>query len=140
MPVDQKVQMLAGVPLFAGLKAKELEHIAQLCDEVTLKNGQVVAREGSTGSEFFVVLDGSVSVERAGVHLRDMGPGEFFGELALLGHVPRTATVTCTSDGEFLVLNRGEFNQLLADFPSIQGAVLQALASRLARLEPEPPH
>jgi CRP-like cAMP-binding protein len=138
--MDQKLQVLAGVPLFAGLPAKELEQISRICDQVSLKAGHVVAREGTGGSEFFVILDGTVAVTKEGEHLRDMGRGEFFGELSLLGHVPRTATVTCTTDGEFLVLGRREFSQLLADYPSIQGAVLQALATRLATLAPDHTH
>jgi CRP-like cAMP-binding protein len=138
--MDQKLQVLAGVPLFAGLPGRELEEIGRLCDEVSLKAGHVIAREGTSGSEFFVILDGTVAVTKGGEHLRDMGRGDFFGELALLGHVPRTASVTCTTDGEFLVLGRREFSQLLADYPSIQGAVLQALASRIATLAPDHTH
>jgi len=88
----------------------------------------------------FDVLDGTVAVTQNGDHLRDLGRGDFFGELALLGHVPRTASVTCTTDGEFLVLGRREFSQLLADYPSIQGAVLQALATRIAGLAPADTH
>jgi CRP-like cAMP-binding protein len=134
--MDQKLQMLANVPLFDGLGHRDLEEIGRLCDEVDLPAGRTVARQGASGSEFFVILDGTVSVDRDGAHLRDLGPGDFFGELALLGHVPRTASVTTTTDSRFLVLARPEFNVLLKDFPSIQAAVLQCLASRIATMEP----
>src|SRR4051794_38890435 len=135
--MDHKLQVLAQVPLFAELPRKELEAIGRLCDEVSLKAGYVVAREGTSGSEFFVIVSGTAAVSQGGAHLRDLGPGDFFGELALLGHVARTATVMCTSDGDYLVIGRREFNQLLADYPTIQSAVLQALASRIATLAPD---
>lgn len=138
--MDQKLEMLAKVPLLARLEKRDLEQVSRVCDEVDLPAGRVVTKQGSWGEEFFVIVDGAVTVDRDGKHLRDMGPGDFFGELALLAKIPRTASVTCTAPSRFLVLGHREFNGLVASYPSIQTAVLHALATRIAGLEPEAHH
>ena len=138
--MDQKVELLSKVPLLAGLDRKELTQVAQICDEVDLPPGRVLMKQGSYGSEFYVIISGSVTVERDGKHLRDMGPGDFLGELALLGNIARTATATCVDAGRFLVLGHREFNSLLAEYPTIQTAVLHAVAQRMVALEPDQPH
>lgn len=138
--MDQKVELLSKVPLLASLDRKDLTQVAQICDEVDLPAGRVLMKQGSYGSEFFVIISGSVRVERDGQHLRDMGPGDFLGELALLGNIARTATATCIDAGRFLVLGHREFSSLLAQYPSIQTAVLHAVAQRMVALEPDQPH
>ena len=138
--MDEKLTLLSRVPLLAGLERKELEEVGRLADEVELPEGRVVAREGASGEEFFVIIEGSVRIERAGVRLADLGPGDFFGELAMLGKIPRTATATCSTACRFLVVGHREFNSLLASYPSIQNAVLHAVAERLARLDAEQAH
>lgn len=135
--MDQKLELLSKVPLLAGLDRRGLEEIGRLADEVDLPAGRVVARQGSSGHEFFVIIDGTVRIERDGELLREMGPGDFFGELALLGKVGRTATATCVTACRLLVVGHREFHALLAGFPAIQGAVLQSVAKRIARLESE---
>ncbi len=136
--MDQKLELLSKVPLLAALDRHGLEEVGRLADEVDLPAGRAVARQGSSADEFFVIVEGSVRIERDGEHLRDLGPGEFFGELALLGKVPRTATATCTTACRLLVIGHREFHTLLSDFPTIQGAVLEAVARRIARLEGGP--
>jgi len=138
--MDEKLKLLSKVPLLAGLDRKDLEEVGRLADEVDLPEGRVAARQGTSGEEFFVIIDGVVRIERDGEHLRDLGPGDFFGELAMLGKVPRTATATCATPCRFLVVGHREFNSLLANYPSIQGAVLHAVAERIARLEPNQAH
>ena len=138
--MDEKLELLAKVPLLAGLDRKDLEKVGRICDEVDLPAGRVVAKQGSYGSEFFVILSGTVRIERDGEHLRDLADGEFFGELAMLANVARTATATCVTDCRFLVLGGREFNSLLAQFPTIQHAVLHAVAQRVLILEPDQPH
>ncbi|HYH92287.1 MAG TPA: cyclic nucleotide-binding domain-containing protein [Candidatus Saccharimonadales bacterium] len=138
--MDQKLDMLGKVPLFAGLQRRDLEQVGRECDEVDLPAGRVIAKQGSWAEEFFIILDGTVDVTRDDKHLADLGPGDFFGEMALLGKIPRTATVTATTAVKVLVLGHREFNSVLASHPSIQSAVLQALASRVATLEPERHH
>lgn len=138
--MDMKVELLSKVPLLAGLDKKHLQQVAQICDEVDLPAGRVLMRQGATGSEFYVIVAGSVRVERDGRHLRDLGPGEFLGELALVSDMPRTATATCLDAGRFIVLGHREFHSLMDEYPAIQAKVLQAVAQRLATLEPEQAH
>lgn len=133
--MDQKVELLSRVPLLAALDRRGLNEVARLADEVDLPAGRVVTRQGASAAEFFVIIEGTVRVDRDGEHLRDLGPGDFFGELSLLGEVPRTATVTCITPCRLLVVGHREFHALLGKFPTIQAAVLDALGRRIARLE-----
>jgi CRP/FNR family cyclic AMP-dependent transcriptional regulator len=138
--MDQKESMLAKVPLFSAMKGRELAELARNCDEIDVQTGRVLAQEGKSGQEFFVLIDGRVGIDRGGAHLRDLGPGDFFGELALLSQGPRTATATALTDSRLLVLTRQQFNSLLVLHPPIQEAVLESVAERLARLEPDQPN
>jgi CRP-like cAMP-binding protein len=135
--MDQKLALLAGVPLLARLGRKDLEAVARLTDEVDLPAGKVVVQQGAYGTEFFVVIDGALSVEHDGARIADLGPGAFFGELALLAKIQRTATVTTTEPTRLLVIGARAFTTLLRDYPSIQEAVLHALAERMARIDTE---
>lgn len=134
---DQKLEMLSKVPLLSGLTSADIAKVGRICDEVDLPAGKVVIRQGAFAAEFYVIVDGTVSIERDGRALGTMGPGEFFGELAMLANIPRTATGTCVTDCRFLVLDARSFNQLLTDYPKIQHKVLHALAQRVALLERE---
>jgi len=138
--MDQKLELLAKVPLLSGLDRKDLQEVGRVCDEVDLPEGRVVARQGGHAEEFFVIVDGTVRIDRDGQHLRDLGAGDFFGELALLAKIPRTATATCITPCRLLVLGHGEFNGLLARYPTVQASVLHALAERVALLEHDPRH
>jgi CRP-like cAMP-binding protein len=138
--MDQKVEMLSRVPLLSGLDRKDLVQVAQICDEVDLPAGRVLMKQGAYAGEFYVIITGHVRVERDGAHLRDLGPGEFLGELALLGNIARTATATCIDDGRFLVLGHREFHSLLAQYPTIQGSILHAVAERMVVHEPDQVH
>ena len=138
--MDQKVELLSRVPLLAGLDRKDLVQVAQICDEVDLPAGRVLMKQGAYAGEFYVIISGNVSVERDGAHVRDLGPGEFLGELALLGNIARTATATCIDDGRFLVLGHREFHSLLSQYPTIQGAILHAVAERMVAHEPDQVH
>lgn len=133
--MDQKLAVLAGVPLLAGLSPKDLAAVGRLADEVSLPAGKVVAKQGAWAEEFFMILEGSVRIERNGKHVRDMGPGDFFGELALLGKVGRSATVTCVTPTRLLVVGHREFTSLLASQPVIQEKVLHAVAEIVATLD-----
>jgi CRP/FNR family transcriptional regulator, cyclic AMP receptor protein len=135
--MDQKLALLAKVPLLAGLSDKELEAVGRLADEVDVPAGKVLAQQGASGEEFFVILEGSVSVERDGKHLRDLHPGNFFGELAMLARLPRTATVTTTTPARLLVVGHREFTSLLSSMPAVQDRVLHAVAHLISTLEPD---
>ena len=135
--MDQKQTMLASVPLFADVHGDDLAQLAMNCDEVDVTAGRVLATEGESGQEFFVIVDGTVRIDRGGRHLRDLGPGDYFGELALLTKGPRTATATTVTDSRLFVLTRQQFLSLLATHPSIQDCVLNVVGDRLVKLEPE---
>jgi CRP-like cAMP-binding protein len=135
--MDEKLALLANVPLLAGLGPKDLEEVGRLADEVDVQPGKELAKEGAFGEEFFVIVDGTVAVTRGGESIRELGPGAFFGELALLGNVPRTATVTATAPTRLLVLGHREFSSLLSSQPAIQGRLLRSVAAWVANLTPE---
>ena len=138
--MDQKVELLGRLPLFAHMGRRDLEALAARCEEVDVPAGKVLAEQGHNGTEFFVLADGAVSVERDGVHVRDLGPGESFGELALLANIARTATVTTTQPSRLIVLGAREFATLRMDHPEIENRLLRTIVDRLAALEHDRPH
>lgn len=128
---NAKVELLKGVPLFAACSKAELQRLAALADELDLAEGATLIREGERGREFLVIVGGSVRVTRGGRKLRDLGTGDFIGEIALVSDVPRTATVTATSPIRLLVITDREFRQVIEQMPSIATKVLQSLGERL---------
>ncbi len=135
MARDEKLVHLRKVPLFAKLSQRELERLGQLADEVEVGLDEVLAEQGRVGHEFFVVLDGHVSVLDKRRPVAQLHRGDFFGEIALLDGRPRTATVRADGITRLLVIGHREFNALMDEFPTIRAAVLSALAERLRRLE-----
>jgi CRP-like cAMP-binding protein len=129
---DAKLERIAQVPLFARCTKRELSQIGTLADEVELPKGTVAVKEGGHGQEFFILVSGTAKVTRKGKTVATLGPGDFFGEIALLHNAPRNATVTATSDVDALVVSHRDFTSLLATAPQIQAKILQALAERLA--------
>lgn len=129
---DSKMEAIKQVPLFAGCSKRELAAIAKIADEVDLREGKELIREGARGSEFFVLLEGSVEARKGKRKLRTMGPGDSFGEIALIARTPRTATVVAKTPVRVLVVTDRSFKTLLERMPKIQVKVLQALAERLA--------
>ena len=138
--MDHKVELLGRLPLFADLERRDLEALAAQCEETDVPAGKVLAEQGHRGTEFFVLADGAVSVERDGAHVRDLGPGAWFGELALLANIARTATVTTTQPSRLIILGAREFAALRMDHPQIESNLLRTVAERLASLEHDHPH
>jgi CRP-like cAMP-binding protein len=134
---DPKRDLLRSIPLFARAKPRELERIGRLADEVEMPAGRVLMREGDRGSEMFVIVSGAATVERGGHEIDRVGPGDWFGELALLVEGRRTATVTLTEPSRLLVLGHREFHSLLDESPAIRACVLDELVTRLRGLAPE---
>jgi CRP-like cAMP-binding protein len=124
----ERLEHLRGVPLFRALNTKELALIDRLGIESPAAAGEVVVKEGSSGREFYVITSGKAEVTRGDRVVGILGPGDHFGELALLDPQPRLATVTMTVDGAVLELPQREFWQLLTDVPGISLKILQALA------------
>ena len=129
---NQKVELIRKAPLFAHLSKRELEQIAQIADEIDLREGKEMTRQGARGREFFVLLEGDAEVKKDGRRINTLGAGDFFGEIALVSDTPRTATVTATSPVRALVITDRSFKRLMQDMPQIQAKVLSALAERVA--------
>jgi CRP-like cAMP-binding protein len=135
MPRDEKLDHLKKVPLFARMGRRELERLGQLADEVEVGLDQVLAEKGHLGQEFFIVLDGRLSVLDGHRLINQLGPGDFFGEIALLDGHQRTATVRADGITRLLVIGHSEFNALMDEFPSVRQSVLAAVAERLRKAE-----
>ena len=129
---NSKRDLIKRVPLFSSASRKELEEIASLADEIDLPEGKELIAEGDTGHEFFVLIEGTADVERGGKKVASIGPGDFFGEIALIARTPRNATIRTTSPVRALVITDRAFRQLLDHSPQIAVGVLTALAERLA--------
>ena len=129
---NEKVELIKRAPLFWNCSKRELQEIAQLADEIDLRKGKEMTRQGERGREFFVLLEGDADVVKDGRSINTLGPGDFFGEIALVSDTPRTATVTATSPVRALVITDRAFRRLMKEQPDIQGKVLAAVAARLA--------
>lgn len=122
---------LSKVPLFAGCSQRDLHTIARVVREVPHRAGTTIAREGEPGVGLFVILDGIAEVSIGGRKKATLGPGDFFGEIALLDGGPRTATVTAKTDVKLLGLTEWVFRGLIREHPSIALKTLQQMAGRL---------
>ena len=128
---DAFLDHLAQVPLFSALSRKELQLVARRAEDVKVDAGRILVSEGSTGSEFFVIIDGNASVSRHGRKVASLGPGDAFGELALLDKAPRNATVTAETPMELVVLGQREFGGVLDEVPGVARKLLTGMARRL---------
>jgi len=122
---------LARIPLFEGLDANDLDAIEQISRERTIPAGEVLIREGKPGTQFFVLLHGQAEVRRKRRRLGGLGHGDFFGEISLLSDRPTTASVAVTTEARVLVIEPGDFRQLLESLPLMQMKIVRALADRL---------
>ncbi len=128
-------ELLAQVPLFAGLSKKDLREISGLATQLKLSQGRELTHQGGRGYEFVVVLEGTVEVLIDGKVVATCGAGDFFGEMALLEDRPRTATVVAKTDVTVDVIGRPEFLVLLDDHPQIDKQLRAAMERRLAEDE-----
>ena len=128
---NAKIDLLKQVPLFAGCSKAELREVALSTDEIDLRDGHVLTREGRAGREFFILVEGTASVTQDGKEIAELGGGDWFGEIALLTHRPRTATVTATSPVRVLVLTDRAFRRVVETMPRIALKVLASVGQRL---------
>lgn len=131
MAPSKTAEHLAQVPLFSACSKKDLAMIAKATDEITVKAGKVIVEENKPGHEFFLILDGTATVRANKKKLAELGPGQYFGELALLDHGPRTATVTADTDMTLAVLGQREFVGVLEGVPGLAYKILAIMARRL---------
>lgn len=129
---DAKVELLKRVPLFAGCSKAELRELARSADELDIREGTVLTREGRPGREFFVLIRGNANVTKKAKKIAELGAGDWFGEIALLTDSPRTATVTATSPSDVLVITDRRFRSVVETMPSIALKVLSCVGDRLA--------
>ena len=128
---NAKIDLLKRVPLFAGCSKAELREVALSTDEIDLRDGHVLTREGRPGREFFILVEGTASVTQDGKEVAALRDGDWFGEIALLTHRPRTATVTATSPVRVLVLTDRAFRRVVETMPRIALKVLASVGQRL---------
>ena len=124
------VDRLQAVDVLGGCTHAQLEEVARLAERVQVGDGEVLAREGRIGREFFLILSGSVAVTQRGRRVNTLGPGDFFGELAAMDPGPRNATVTALTDLDVLIIGPREFSAM-AVIPGFRDALFRSMASRL---------
>jgi CRP/FNR family transcriptional regulator, cyclic AMP receptor protein len=137
---DEYLDRLAGVPLFAGLDRDELVALASLGTDVDVAEGQELTRQGEIGHEAFLVLEGTARCIRDGEEVATFGPGDYFGEMALLAHGPRTATVVAATPMVVRAFHQTEFNELLERLPRVAVPLLKTTAQRLLSGDHPPTH
>ena len=126
---------LAKIPLFQGLSAKQIAAVDALVTTMDVAAGRELIRQGEVGREFMLVVDGEAEVRRDGAVIVTRGPGDFFGEMALLLDQPRNATVVATTDMTIEVIDRRDFKRLLEEYPELYAPLLEATAQRLIDLD-----
>jgi CRP-like cAMP-binding protein len=126
-----KIELIKSVPLFSRCTKRELAALALEADEVILPEGTVLTKQGASGREFIVIVEGAAVVKKNGRTINRLGAGDFLGEIALISGAPRTATVATTAQTRMLVLTDRAFRRVTKEMPSVQGSVLEALSERL---------
>ena len=135
---NERRELLRGVWLLSGCSNRELDRIATLTTLHQVTNGQVLSREGEPGIEFFIIVSGRAIASIGHRTIGEIGPGSFFGEMALLDGGTRTATVTAVEPMTVLVLSRRQFSSFIgAVMPSVATKMLTALGSRLRTMNEE---
>ncbi|MEQ1700518.1 MAG: cyclic nucleotide-binding domain-containing protein [Ilumatobacteraceae bacterium] len=130
-----QLEHLRNANLFQGCSTKDLEKIAKASDEITMPAGSLIVDQGQTGREAFIVLSGTVLVKRNGKKVGTFGPGTMVGELSLLDHGPRTATVSCETECVLLLLDQRHFMGVLDQVPALAHKLLATLAGRIRDLD-----
>jgi CRP-like cAMP-binding protein len=128
---NAKIELLKRVPLFERCSQRELGQIATLADELDLPSARDLTREGASGFEFIILVEGEADVVRGVRVVNQLGPGDFVGEIALVSGKPRTATVKTRGPARVLVLTASGFRTLMHDVPSIKDKVLAAVTARI---------
>jgi MFS family permease len=134
-PEAQELRLLTGVPLFAPLPGTSLEHIAGRLVPLRIEPGTVVVREGDAGDRFYVIVEGEVEISAEGKPVATQGPGGYFGEIALLKDVPRTATVTAETPVVLYALDREDFLATVTGHSPSAKAAETVISSRLSGLQ-----
>ncbi len=132
------VELLRKVNLFDGLTTKELEVVAHECKQVEFRAGANIVTQGDRSARLYVITDGTAEVRVHGTKVDDIGPGDYFGEIAVIDGQPRAATVTATSPVSALTLADFNVKALLRSVPTIGFKMLRTSCARIRALESEP--
>ena len=132
------VELVQGVPLFEGLNQRELRDLASTMKERTFREGQTIAVEGQSGIGFFIIAEGTATVSQGGEDRATLGPGDHFGEIALIDDGVRTASVTADSQLKAYGLTSWEFRPLVESNATIAWKLLKTMATRLREAERRP--
>jgi CRP/FNR family cyclic AMP-dependent transcriptional regulator len=132
---SERVDLLRRVPLFADLDERELQSVASGLKEVTFRPGQEVTTEGGAGIGFFIIQDGDAVVTVRGQERGRLGPGDYFGEIALISRSDRTATVSADTELRCLGMTSWEFRPLVEGNGTVAWKLLEAMAKRIAQAE-----
>ncbi len=124
------VRNVQKVPLFASLKKKQRQQVARWADEIDEPAGYHLLDQGRFAHEFFVLLEGAVEIRQDDVHINDLGPGDFFGEIALVENVRRTATVVSTTPVRAIVMNERDFGEMRREMPAVAARIEAAIRER----------
>jgi CRP-like cAMP-binding protein len=131
---DSSVDHLRTVGEFRDCTRAQLEEVARLAERVRVEAGEVLAKEGRIGREFFFILSGTVGVTQQGRRVNTLGSGQFFGELAAVNPGTRNATVTALTDLDVLIIGPREF-ATMADIPGFRDSLLRSMAQRLRSVD-----
>jgi CRP-like cAMP-binding protein len=130
-----RIRLLGNMWLFERCDERELDSLVTLVQRLEYSTGKVLAREGEPGREFFVIVSGKAEATRNGALIATFGPGSFFGEMAILEHQPRVATVTIVEPTEVLAMTTAAFEAVTRSMPSVTTKMLTACAGRIRDLE-----
>jgi len=136
MPTIERVLFLRRVPLFDELAPADLGAIAEVAQERSFADGELLASEGELGDELMIVASGTVRVEAGGSEIARRGPGEVVGEMSLITRGPRIASLVADGDVRAIRIGRREFESMIHDRPDIGIGVMRVLAQRLAEARP----
>ena len=128
---DTKADALGRCPFFAGLSRNELLEVAKVTEDLEVAEGKALTREGQSGSEFFVIVEGNATVSVGGEARATLGPGDYFGEIALIDEGTRSASITAATDLLCYGLTAWEFRPFVEEHPQVAWTLLQTLAKRL---------
>ena len=132
---SDKVDLLRKIPLFGRLSQRQLNAVAKHIDEVQLRKGAVLAKQGAQGMEAIIIVDGRARVETDGTMLAELGAGDVVGEMSVIDGKPRSATVIAETPVNLLVLHRRDFVSLLETVPGLQRKLLVTLCERVRQAD-----
>jgi CRP-like cAMP-binding protein len=125
-----RTDVLAGLPIFAGLHPRSLQAVGALAVETSAPAGTELMREGEPADSFYVIVSGTVHVERGGRFVRSMSNGAFLGEIGLVEDAERSATATCATDCQLIRFGGHEFGRVVETFPDVRARITAAVARR----------